>query len=182
MGSSEENVEVLHVAIADNYALIRVCGKGTFKDGPPLRRFGHAALDKGCDCIVVDLDECSGMDSTFMGVIAGFGIRMRREETEGRVIAMNLTPRTATPLETLGMDQIIDCFRAGVESESLNECLSGLGVSAIEVAEDGKKVTLETMLAAHQNLVQVDPENEAKFKDVITYLDQDLKEITGKNT
>jgi len=127
------------------------------------------------------MDECTGMDSTFMGVLAGLALRMKRERL-GKIVAMNLTPKTASLLETLGLDRIIECFQSGEESESLNECLSGLGLSALEDTENGKKVTLETMLTAHQDLVRAAPGNEAKFKDVISYLDQDLKQLKVEKT
>ncbi len=37
-----------------------------------------------------------------------------------------------------------------------------------------QRSTTETMIAAHQALVDADPENFGKFKDVIDYLKQDL--------
>ena len=42
------------------------------------------------------------------------------------------------------------------------------------VATEDKRAVTETMIAAHQALVDADPENFCKFKDVIDYLKQDL--------
>ena len=38
-----------------------------------------------------------------------------------------------------------------------------------------KTTRAETMLEAHQDLVEANPANEAKFKDVLEYLRQDLQ-------
>ena len=41
--------------------------------------------------------------------------------------------------------------------------------------ENSTRVTAETMLEAHENLVKLSPENLPKFKDVLTFLREDLK-------
>jgi len=175
--SSPGNVgTVLRVAVEQHCAMVHVVGRGTFKDGPPLRKFLHAVVDQGCTQVLVDLDDCSGMDSTFMGVLAGLALRMKREEC-GHMTAVNLSAKLADLLDTLGLDRVIQCFAPGEESPELRQCLTGLGFSEIGDGQDGKKVTLETMLEAHEDLVAATPDNRVKFEDVITYLRQDLEQL-----
>ncbi len=111
-----------------------------------------------------------------MGVLAGLALRMKREEC-GHMTAVNLSAKLADLLDTLGLDRVIQCFAPGEESPELRQCLTGLGFSEIGDGQDGKKVTLETMLEAHEDLVAATPDNRVKFEDVITYLRQDLEQL-----
>lgn len=169
----------LLVAVREDAALVRVCGRGSFKTGPALKQFGVMAVEQGCRRIILDMDKCVGMDSTFMGVLAGLALRLRRE-SEGVVVMMNLSEKTSYLLETLGLDRLLELYRAGSLDDALRSHLSGLGdLSRLEVNEGDQRLTLETMLEAHQDLVEAAPENLPKFKSVIEYVSQDLQQIEG---
>jgi hypothetical protein len=50
----------------------------------------------------------------------------------------------------------------------------------IQQEGDNRKTTAETMLEAHEDLVRVSPENLPKFKDVLTFLREDLEQEGGR--
>ncbi len=167
----------LLVAVRKNCAMVKVSGRGTFKAGPALKRFGALAIEKGCSQLIFDMENCVGMDSTFMGVLAGLALRAQKEAS-GRVVAMNLTLKTASLLQTLGLDRLVECYLAGALPDTLKACLANaLDLEDLSLDEDDRRVSIETMLDAHQNLVEVAPENLTRFRDVITYLDQDIKAL-----
>lgn len=169
----------LLVAVCKSCAMVRVNGRGTFKAGPSLKRFGASAIEKGCSQIILDMEGCLGMDSTFMGVLAGLALRIQRE-TGGRLIAMNLTPKTAALLQTLGLDRLVECYQADELPGELKASLAEvLDLKDLSLEGTDKRLSLETMLTAHQTLVEVAPENQARFRDVLTYLDQDLADLDG---
>lgn len=175
---TEKEADVLLVAIHHSTALIRVKGRGSFKVGPALKQFGVSAISNGCRQFILDMNECVGMDSTFMGVLAGLALRLKNES--GSVVMMNLTSKTMALLETLGLDHLIQTFMEGSVSEDLKKKLSEVvDVSKLPVSTQDKKLTLETMLSAHEDLVKADPENLPKFKNVMSYLSADLKQIEG---
>ena len=178
MESSSKPHDELLVAIRKRCALVKVIGRGTFKAGPSLKRFCTSALAKGCTQIIIDMGECVGMDSTFMGVMAGLALRMQREAS-GQLVAMNLTPKTSALLSTLGLDQLVTCYQADGElPQAFKTCLvNNLDLEDLDLEGDEKKVSLEVMLEAHQHLVEASPQNITRFRDVITYLDQDLKDF-----
>ena len=168
----------LLVAVRKSCAMVQVNGRGTFKVGPSLKRFGASAIAKGCTQILFDMKNCLGMDSTFMGVLAGLALRIQRE-AKGRVVAMNLTPKTASLLQTLGLDRLVECYQSDAMPEGLKEALAdALDLKELSLAAD-RRVSLETMLSAHQDLVEAAPENLTRFRDVLTYLDQDLAGLEG---
>ncbi len=166
------------VTIRKSCAMIKVNGYGSFKMGPSIKRFGAAAVSKGCTKIIFDMESCLGMDSTFMGVMAGLALRIQND-VNGQVVAMNLSPKTESLLVTLGLNRLIDCYQVGELSEEFESELADImDLENLELDGHDKLSSLTTMLTAHQNLVDIAPEeNLPRFKDVITFLDQDLKAL-----
>lgn len=174
----EKRANELLVTIQKNCAMIKVNGYGSFKEGPAIKRFGAAAQDVGCTLIIFDMENCQGMDSTFMGVMAGLALRIQ-ESVNGRVVAMNLSQKTFSLLETLGLNRIIICYKTGQLPDEFRSLLADImDLEELSLASD-KLGSLTTMLAAHRDLVAVSTENLPRFKDVISYLDQDLKAMQG---
>ena len=97
----------------------------------------------------------------------------------GQCVAMNLSPKTDSLLATLGLNRLIDCYQVGSLSEELECQLADImDLENLELDGQDKLSSLTTMLEAHQNLIDVSPEeNLSRFKDVITYLEQDLKAL-----
>lgn len=163
MDTSADKVEV---AIQDQDAFIRVYGRGTFKIGPSFKQFGVVALERGCKRIVLEMKDCVGMDSTFMGIIAGLATVLRK--TDGQVILRNLTEKNLFLVKMLGLSHLVTIVtgaNGGAAMPSVGQVLHFDG--------DKKQMT-ETMISAHENLVEAAPDNIVKFKDVLAYLKEDL--------
>ena len=62
---------------------LRVEGKGCFQNSPMLKEFCVAMVERGALKIVVDLENCPVMDSTFMGVLSGIACRLADKGDEG---------------------------------------------------------------------------------------------------
>jgi anti-anti-sigma regulatory factor len=54
---------------------------------------------------MVDLKECSGSDSTFMGALAGIALRAR-ELGSGSLHVLNAPPEQEKQLRNLGLDRL----------------------------------------------------------------------------
>ena len=177
MNEGVSHVDTVHVAIHRGTALIRVSGRGSFKTGSSLKEFAVSASLQGTRCFVFDMEDCVSMDSTFMGVIAGLALRMKRDAA-GEVVMMNLSAKTMSLLETLGLDRLIRTFASGEVPDELRGLLADVTtLSGFSPEQGDGKLTLETMLAAHEDLVEADPANLPKFQNVIDYLSQDLREL-----
>ena len=175
----ERDADMLLVATSRASALVRVRGRGSFKVGPALKQFGQSAIQGGCKHFIIDMDECVGMDSTFMGVLAGLAGRLKHD-TGGRMVMMNLSIKTLALLQTLGLDRVIETHLEGCITGDLKKHLSDVvDMSALEGSFQDRKLTLETMLAAHEDLIKVSPDNLPKFKNVMAYLSADLKQFEG---
>lgn len=167
------------VTLHKQLALVRVEGRGSFKVSTSLKEFGQASLEAGAITAVLDMGRCIGMDSTFMGVLAGWASRLR-QKPGGRLVLINLSLRTRSLVATLGLDQIVQAFEAGNLPEDLHAVAAlSEGLSALEPREESRRTTTETMIEAHENLIQLSSENLPRFKDVLIYLREDLHKKSG---
>ena len=177
MPDPEADASALRVAICGSTALVCVRGRGSFKMGPALKQFGAAAIEQGCQDLMLDMDGCLSMDSTFMGVLAGLALKLKSED-RGGVVVMNLSAKTLDLLQTLGLDRLLEVYEAGAVPEGLRKHLDCIvNTAALDVSEVEKRVSLETMLAAHEDLVRASPGNLPKFQNVLDYLGEDLRKL-----
>lgn len=152
------------VAHESKTGFIRVLGKGSFKNAKLIRSFAESSRYEGINRFVIDLQQCKHMDSTFMGVLAGLATHQKKAELEAPK-CVNLSARNRELLETLGLDKIMQLATRSDESmDSDFETLDHL-----EIEED-KKESAQTMLEAHENLIDIDERNAAKFQDVVKFL------------
>ncbi len=172
----------LLVALYEDAAYVRVQGRGSFKISAALKQFGQSAIERHCRRIVLDMSLCIGMDSTFMGVLAGLAFHIRKA-CDGEIVLINLSLRTRGLLGTLGLDQIIKPYMAGAAPEEYRkEELIAHQLQTLESGEATDRATAETMLEAHETLIELSPENLPKFKDVLTFLRQDLQKMGPPGT
>lgn len=165
------SADTILVASDRSGAFVRVIGRGSFKGSPSLKKFAQAEIEKGCRRLVLDLKDCVGMDSTFMGVIAGLALQLKR--LQGTLAVIRLNSKNAALLETLGLSRLLEM---SVAAESRDAAGSTAATQPLAMAAE-KRETTETMLEAHETLVDVEPGNQMKFKDVLTYLREGLHHL-----
>jgi len=168
----QQNNDDLQAAFADGHLFIRVTGRGSFKVAAPMKQF----IDQACktdpvDLVVLDLAECIGMDSTFMGVLAGLAGRLKKNGRELELI--NLSDKNINLLATLGVDQILAFY-----NHSHGHNIPEPQTESLPTDETTKKEMAETALKAHQNLVAISEENKPRFKRVIELLKEDVDRLS----
>lgn len=152
---------------------IKVEGKGSFQNSQGMKDFSREMMNRGHREFVLDLKNCTVMDSTFMGTLAGMGLRLR-ELGQGNLHVINSNERNTDLLQNLGLDHLFELDSSDVEKNYYPN-----GVEALTSNAFSKSNTAETMLEAHEALVEAAPENEARFKDVLEYLKTDLHVSAG---
>lgn len=155
---------------------IRVVGRGTFQNSRALRSYAQDRMTRGVREFFVDLGVCQGMDSTFLGVLAGIGLRLRQHQA-GAAHVVNVGPRNFELLQTLGLDRLLDVSSAlpavgfAKPSPPANafQLLPDSDLDALTQPLD-KAATTDLMLEAHENLQQADGRNVQKFRDLTKLL------------
>lgn len=129
--------------------------------------------------VVVDLENCPTMDSTFMGTLTGIAVRLMKHP-DGRLQVVNPNPRTVALLTGLGLNHIFEVDTEGTswirEREMISRVLSN-DVCRQEPPA-GQREQCECMLEAHEALVDAADENVPKFQDVIECLKREMDALT----
>jgi anti-anti-sigma regulatory factor len=160
----------------DRLVCIKIVGRANVSSSIDFKRLVGELLEKDLSCFVLDLSECLLMDSTFLGVLAGFGQKISRPP-DGKPCArsielLNPNVRISELLENLGVAHLFQpCER---KAESLE---TGAGRVAASGAEPSREEVKRNCLEAHEILIGLCPDNAAKFKDVTAFLTEDLKKL-----
>jgi len=164
-----ENAKGISVGSTEREVFVRVMGRGTFQNSQPLRRFAQEMIERGHHDFVMDLAECRGMDSTFLGVLAGIGLRLAKNGQTGKVRVINANARNVESLKTLGLDRLLDMVTATLDPAlhpvpAVFHFLPGTDLAQSHSLDLG--ATAEAMLEAHTDLIRTNECNEPKFRDV----------------
>jgi len=189
------------VARSADLGFIKVVGRGSFQNSSCLKAFYQQLLKDGVRRFVVDLEACTYLDSTFLGILLGLGLKLR-ESGNGLLHILNANPRNLELLRNLGLDRLINIdgggptptegangFGGGGNGRGGNRLASrGVNLNGVK-QEDLKEVpcpvptrseAAPTILEAHENLMEFDPRNVPKFKDVVEFLREDLGQSAAK--
>ena len=153
---------------AGKYHVI-VRGRANFEYAVPLRNI--AKTTGVIEGVAFDLENCTAMDSSFMGVLSMLALRMIREK-KGAVELYNAKENLQKLLQELG---ILKLF-------SLKEgTLQGGEFSGTENGKNTLLDTTRTVSEAHKALVEADSANDKKFGAVIEYADADVERLSQKD-
>lgn len=156
---------------------VRVDGRASFQNSPEVRACLVAEIEHGTSHIVIDLEQCTMMDSTFLGTLAGTGLRL---QGLGRPPLQLVNPNTRNRqlLRNLGLDHILEVDDAGTawteQRRAVSAELSALPSAAGDPAT-GQKERAEVVLEAHQALGEANPENIPRFRDVVLFLEEEVR-------
>lgn len=177
---SESNNDYLTAAYIDSTAVIRVEGRGSFKISPPMKQFIHKVIDtKAAERILIDMCDCTGMDSTFMGVVAGVACFVKSKQGfTFRLI--NLSDKNRKLLTTLGVDRVVDFSMSHTAEEQELMDHQTDEEQTLEADFQNKLDAAKTTLEAHETLVDINPENFDKFKSVLEFLKDDVRTLGGE--
>jgi anti-sigma B factor antagonist len=178
------------VARSADLGFVKVVGRGSFQNSGCLKAFYQQLLKEGVSRFVVDLDACTYLDSTFLGILLGLGLKLK-EAGNGLLHILNANPRNLELLRNLGLDRLIIIDGGGGSSGSGaggngsgSGRLDGLKEERLEEMPCSVPTRAEagpTILEAHENLMQFDPRNVPKFKDVVEFLREDLGQPAAKS-
>ena len=132
-------------------------------------------IERGTRHFVVDLERCPIMDSTFLGTLTGAALNLQNKG-EGEVCIINANARNQQLLTSLGLDHILEVDTEGEKyTAEREEIRSELTACSLEGAPPDKVEQAEHVLEAHEALSQANSENANRFKDVIEFLEKDLR-------
>lgn len=158
----------------DQTVCVRVQGRATHLHGQPLRDVAREMINRGFTRVELDLGRCTYMDSTFLGVLVGISMRLEKQGAD-RVVIFRISPRNLELFKTLGVDRFFQMNSPGAmaREDEVNNA------KALPQARSSTPAWASTIIEAHQLLIDTDDRNEPRFKELLTFLKEDLARKEG---
>ncbi|MEY3395557.1 MAG: hypothetical protein RL346_1793 [Verrucomicrobiota bacterium] len=160
----------------EGFSWIRCEGKGSFLNSMAMKEFGDARIRAGVERLVVDLEECTGMDSTFMGTLAGMAARI--SEHGGKLQVTAASEKSCHSLQDLGLDFLMEINVGDSLWSGLEEKARDLLKPKVAGIKAGTVMHTRHVLEAHEILSRANESNERKFSGVVDMLGEELAEKT----
>src|SRR5678816_4610143 len=138
------------VYLVDAYSdpvVIRIDGRASFQNSSCLRDFITEMLARGKTRFVLDFQHCGSMDSTFLGVLAGAAIELRKSAPAGSIVVTRVGQRNLELMRNLGLHRLLT-LDAGDFPLSFQKCDTPLEPKKSSEVENARMC-----LEAHENLV-----------------------------
>jgi anti-sigma B factor antagonist len=155
------------VYLVDAYSdpvIVRIQGRASFQNSGCLQDFFAEMRRQGKVRYVMDFQHCTSMDSTFLGVLAGAALQLRKLNPPGKLILARVGERNLELIRNLGLHRLVT-VDAGNFPMNFNGSVTPLADCDRTELENARLV-----LEAHENLVATDESNRTKFQDVLAFL------------
>jgi len=172
---SEETVPDFIVSADSDPVIIKINGKANYLNCSPMNDFFDHVMDNGAVSFLIDFTNCQGMDSTFLGVLAGVATRAMHHQPLGRLSLANLNSQNKQLIRGLGLhhlptveflDEFEVQFQEGLKQERIND------------GSVCKEASAEIILEAHERLMKLNRANEKRFQDVVKFLRSEAEKST----
>jgi hypothetical protein len=167
----------LLVMVGEKFACVKIIGRANFTSSIDFKTLVNELRQKGYNYFVMDLSECMLMDSTFLGMLAGYGLKMgggSKDPDQRCIELLNPNARITELLENLG---VLHLFRVARGSAAMPEKVEACAPAPANPTHE--EVT-RACLEAHQTLMEINPNNVPRFKEVTQFLAEDLKKLKNK--
>ena len=144
--------------------VVRIDGRACFQNSACLKDFVAELLRQGKSRFVLDFLHCTSMDSTFLGVLAGAALELKKTAPDGSFVLARVGPRNLELIRNLGLHRLLT-VDAGDFPMSFDQCNQALHCPDRTELESARMV-----LEAHESLVAADETNRGKFQDVLAFL------------
>lgn len=150
----------------DAVTFIRVKGNASFVCAPPLRELAKKLAAEPFGGLKIDLEECTWMDSTFMGMLAMLGLNAKKKNVPAEI--WNASEQNEKLLLGLGLKKVF-AFQSG----EFGDASGTAAASNATTAESNARNVLD----AHQTLMDLDEGNVQKFEKVVEFVKKDIDKM-----
>src|SRR3954468_16629890 len=98
------------VYLVDAYSdpvVVRIDGRASFQNSACLRDFVAEMIRRGKTRFVLDFENCASMDSTFLGVLAGAALELRKRTPDGSLVLARVGQRNLELIRNLGLHRLL---------------------------------------------------------------------------
>ncbi|MEW6356065.1 MAG: STAS domain-containing protein [Planctomycetota bacterium] len=166
------NDGTIDIALCEKMIYVKVTGLGTMNNSMALLDLCGGLLDSGYKEVVFDLVKCEGMDSTFLGVIAG--IATHGPDRKGpKVTIVNCGKECLSSLEVVGLTKFVHLKSEPVETPDVE-------MFRLEEEDIPDMDRVGFIREAHEQLLLIDKRNRDLFGPLLRMLSDELSQKGGK--
>ena len=145
--------------------VLQVKGRANFENCLAARNFLFDRSNAGQNSFVIDLKECRGADSTFLGILAGLSNNVNAKG--GSVLLTRPSEIVQLSVRHLGLDKLLKL------SPTLDAKTQGSEALPEKLSSELEKAKLA--LQSHEELLKNNPDATKELTDVVAYLKDHLK-------
>lgn len=157
----------LRVSRAEDAVLIQVIGLGNMLLAPTLQALVESELRSGHRNFIVDLRDCCGMDSTFMGTFIGLSTLVKN--AYGWFCLVHVSDENMRLLKMLGVLHMVNVHEGKLPLPE--------GTPTVLQPTSDPYVRLKQIDSAHRNLVDANPENRKLFGPFIDEINRAMSPV-----
>ena len=167
-----QQANYVEVARIGDAAIYRVVGLGNMLSSPAVWGLADRLIGEGVSKFVFEMSLCTGLDSTFTGMLVGLTHQVKRLEQGGWVCVVNASERARASLAMLGADKFVEMR----DTLPLDDII----MQRLEVGVCSRAVRLEVIRRAHETLVAMDRANRERFGSFLESLEREMRERAGE--
>jgi anti-anti-sigma regulatory factor len=160
----------LSIGRSDGRYVMRVAGRGTWKESVCAQQLAAQCLDGAATSLVIDLSECDYLDSTFLGCL----VEMRRRFNG------TATPRVEVIAEPVKRAQLFGHSRVDTILKFTNVPAEMPGEWAKVPISDSSD-TARHIMDCHRALAELGSPDHAKFTKIADHLAREIGDGGGKS-
>lgn len=138
-------------------------------NSPQMKTWAESQIKNGIRTIVVDLETCTGMDSTFMGTMAGIAMKLAKKD--GSLQVASASDKNRRSLEDLGLSMLL---KIDPKDAPWKKNITSIRASLQEHSAANKVDKTQHVLDAHKLLCEAHESNDDKFATVLDVLEAEL--------
>lgn len=156
----------IEVSRSQDVVLVRVIGLARLANAMIFEEFCADMIERHFKYFIIDLAQCRGMDSTFMGILVGLA-QTTFENHETHVCLINASRYCRGQLETLGLEQIVRIVDVPIQLPKV----AGFRLEDLPCSDEER---LSIVQRAHENLVKLDQRNAKELGSFLATLKEEL--------
>ena len=106
------------VDVTSKPIFVLIKGHANFHNCSPLKTFFRIMLENRIVEFRLDFTDCLGMDSTFLGILAGAAIDTRQLSPPGEIQLIGLTDRNLDLIKNLGLPRIVTLIETPLSADA----------------------------------------------------------------
>ena len=156
----------IDIALCGRAMYARITGLAHMSNCMTFQDFSTVLLESGYERVIVDLARCTGMDSTFLGVLAGMATHIE-ERKAPLVVIINASSSNLETLDDVGLTNFVEVHKQTVEIPEIETYRID-----DDTVPDMDRV--EFIKECHEKLIRIDERNQQKFGALIQAMAAEL--------